>query len=792
MPISIPISRCSLLRFFMLWVVLSLFFGWPSEASLKGSLDLPEAMVSEPQSLGQGGAQCAWQSDFDSTGPSSTVWATAVYDDGGGEALYVAGSFETLGDEKISLVAKWDGSTWSSVGGGIKGYGVADLEVFDDGSGPALFATGWFWEAGGISVESIAKWNGQSWQALPDTYVLIGRSMEIFDDGTGPSLVVSAIFVSDGDGVNAEIAGWDGGAWSALAVDAGDRAVVLETFDDGSGPALFAGGRFETIEGVSARGIAKWDGKSWSAMGDGFFGSDVRALAVYDDGGGPALYAGGDFPFGSVPDPNGIAKWNGSSWDPLGEGVDGTVQALTVHDFGDGARLYAGGNFGMAGGVEANNLATWDGSSWQALGAGVDRAVNTLAIFDDGIGEVLYAGGGFGQSGDLVANRLAKWDGSDWNALEAPGQGNGLNQDVLAFAIYDDGTGPALYAAGWFTLAGNEPMSRIVRWRNGAWEPVGGGINGPVNALVVLDHGDGAELIAGGDFTKAGGAAAGNIARWNGSFWQPLGAGPNDEVQALAVYDDGSGPALYAGGGFTSAGGEPANYVAKWDGASWSALGSGLGSGVDALAVYDGGDGAKLYVGGYLQTAGGLSVNGIASWDGSSWAAVGSGLDSENSTVLDFVVMEEDETSVLVVAGRFLAAGGVPAEDIATWNGSEWAPLGPTDGHRFEALAVFDEGNGPRLFATDSASPDPNEGYNRGLFKWTGSAWQPVAGSRMNGTGRAMISYDDGDGPSLFVGGWFTATEEHVSNYVAEYSCADVWIFSDGFESGDLSAWSAD
>jgi len=77
---------------------------------------------------------------------------------------------------------------------------------------------------------------------------------------------------------------------------------------------------------------------------------------------------------------------------------------------------------------------------------------------------------------------------------------------VQAFANFDDGTGPALFAAGAFGFAGNV----LVR----------------------------------------------NIARWNGSTWSAIASGTNDTVDALAVFDDGSaaGPDLYAGGVFTNAG----------------------------------------------------------------------------------------------------------------------------------------------------------------------------------------------------------------------------------------------
>ncbi|HTE05015.1 MAG TPA: hypothetical protein VK824_02385 [Planctomycetota bacterium] len=59
-------------------------------------------------------------------------------------------------------------------------------------------------------------------------------------------------------------------------------------------------------------------------------GTVINALAVFDDGGGPALYAGGAFISAGGVAANSIAKWNGTLWSALGSGVNGDVSALTV------------------------------------------------------------------------------------------------------------------------------------------------------------------------------------------------------------------------------------------------------------------------------------------------------------------------------------------------------------------------------------------------------------------------------------------------------------------------------
>ena len=90
-------------------------------------------------------------------------------------------------------------------------------------------------------------------------------------------------------------------------------------------------------------------------------------------------------------------------------------EALAPFDDGSGPALYAGGAFTTAGGAPASHIARWNGVSWSPLGAGTDSDVRTLVPFDDGRGEgqTLFAGGHFLMASGSVANRVAQWDGCD-------------------------------------------------------------------------------------------------------------------------------------------------------------------------------------------------------------------------------------------------------------------------------------------------------------------------------------------------------------------------------------------
>jgi hypothetical protein len=78
------------------------------------------------------------------------------------------------------------------------------------------------------------------------------------------------------------------------------------------------------------------------------------------------------------------------------------VDALAVYN-GD---LIAGGGFTTAGGMSANRIARWDGSTWHPLGSGISREGVAALTLHDG---QLVAGGGFFTVDGEVSAAWARW-----------------------------------------------------------------------------------------------------------------------------------------------------------------------------------------------------------------------------------------------------------------------------------------------------------------------------------------------------------------------------------------------
>ncbi len=724
------------------------------------------------------------------------AYVAATWSNGGTPDLYIAGEFSAAGTVGSRGLVRFNGTSFSPVGpSGVSG--VAALVSHDDGSGSSLFIGGTFATAGGVAAENVARWNGTSFAPLGTGMVGAGvQSLAVFDDGTGPALYAGGSFFLAGGVACNSLARWNGSSWSSVGGGVTLQGVTgsvsaMAAFDDGSGPALYVAGAFDQAGGTTVANIARWNGSAWSPAGAGVNGQ-ILTMTPHDDGSGAALYVGGLFSTAGAVAVSSLAQWRSTGWSAVGTQVtSGTVIVRSLLSFNDGTttKLYAGGDlYPLAG----RNLAVWNGTAWSAPpGAStLDHFPSALAAFNDGRGPAFYSVGGTPSlSGLPWPCRLFRFHAGA--LLPVIG---GIDGVVNALCVANFGAGPRLYAGGTFNLAGDSACHGIAIWNGSAWGALGGGV-GPfsqtnvagVNCLLAFDDGSGIALYAGGSFTSMGGAPAANVARWNGTAWSPVGTGFDGPVFALAVYDSGTGPRLYAAGQFTAAGAAPAARLASWNGVSWQAVGSGLSGGllvptVYAMQVFDDGGGPRLYVGGSFTSAGGIPAQNIARWDGSTFSPVGAGVNgfTLSPCVRAMTVFDDGGGPALFVGGAIEQAGGSPASRIARWRNGAWqsvgdgwfnAPPAQPNGVIY-ALAVYDDGRGPALYAGGIASTSNNRRLNH-VARLTGNSWEPLAAGVQTPSGcdvRSLLPFDDGSGPGLFVGGTFLDASGAEAHSIARWT----------------------
>ncbi len=498
---------------------------------------------------------------------------------GGEDALYLGGSQLMIGSQQVAA-ARWDGQEWRSINNGLPGVELmCTLREFapDDSTPPVLVA-------GGRFSGSIAAWDGNRWSTIGSGASAAVRTMAVIQEEGGRRLLAGGLFESM-DGVGApRVAQWDGKAWRGLGEGVTGSVETMHGDDNLHPASVFVGGAIfvSGFHGAAPWGgsnAAGWDGTRWSQVGDGLSGF-VKDFTTHDFGDGPELCATGIFTGPGRPDR--VARWHGEDWAGLESGLGNPGFCLASYPPGPGAILYAGGTFG---------LKRWTGT-WSSIGDvegnGGTPAVLALETLP-GPQPLLFMGGSFFSVGGAAVNYVAAWNGTNWLNL-----GGGFWGPVNALAAFDDGTGAGvrMYAGGEFISArgGTSQLRNVAVWTGARWEPLGSGAaagtSGPVKTLCVFNDGSGPALFAGGEFGSAGGVSANNLAKWDGTRWQAVGQGTDGPVTGLAVSRAEGREVLWIGGSFLTGGGVPTGPVARLAACSCRADWNDSGS-VDSQDFFD-------------------------------------------------------------------------------------------------------------------------------------------------------------------------------------------------------------
>jgi hypothetical protein len=595
-----------------------------------------------------------------------------------GNTLYAAGSFTNVNGVAASGLARWDGTSWSSLGFS----GVANALATD---GNKLYVGGVYANAGGVTATNIGYWDGSAWHALgAGVGSRSGLSVQAVAVKNG-LVYAGGYFTNSGSQFITNVAVWNGTTWSAVGGGVNSEVTAL-AFNNND---LYVGG-YSTLAGATpVSGIAKWDGANWAALGSGLTGGSAVALSIASFNG--LACAVGAFTNAGGVSATGIATWNGSLWSAAGN-----LSSTAYRAVASGGKLYVGGTFAAAGGVWVNDIASWDGTQWSALatpgwGNGVQSTVTALA--SDGTN--LYAGGYFTYAGRTNASYIARFDGKNWQPL-----GAGLNNRVAALAV----TNNRVYAGGYFTgTADGQSLHYIGCWDGTNWNSLGDA-GGLVYALAVSTNG----IYAAGTYYTGTQYGSPFFNRWDGTNWQNAINFTNDNTffavplsdpvgyDAIAI----QGANVYLGGniqGFTQIDPDVLPWVGtnclnimRFDGNDYGWI---MGTGLNNLVVAIAAVGTNVYVAGTFTTAGDIAANQIAKWAGNTWSSV-NGSVIGSGTVLALTTIGNN----LYAGGTFTNIGGVTASHIARWDGTNWSALGSGITGTVSTLAAF----GPDVYAGGS------------------------------------------------------------------------------------------
>lgn len=502
-------------------------------------------------------------------GPLDSV--TALVDAPNGDII-AGGIFTTAGGVPALRVARWTGTAWAPMGDGFDGP-VRALARTSNGT---IYAGGEFTASGAQHTGHLAKWDGASWQPVP-TPIQSGNvyALAALEDG---SLAVGGSFTTINDDPYPYIARLADGQWNPLGSLAGN-VNSLSVKADGY---LYANGDF-----ADKSGVARWTGTTWQGI-VGDFGTLVRHVVPLPDD--QTLISGNLLRVNSIV--SGYLTILSHAFDPVGSFTDGPITSA-VRDGRGGCIVI--GPFTTVGGVAANRIARWDGVTFHPLGDGLPSPPRAVYVLRNGdviaSGQTFTAFGGFGH--------LARWNGSTWSFFSFP-----VNQWINDIAELPNGD---IIVAGSIYTVTPGGIKHVARWNGNTLEPMGEGVNGTptilrtaadgqpvvggniVNSIMqwtgtywrsldeglqstpsgsfsltdleVLENGD---LLAVGGFNYAGGSAIDRLARWDGTDWFPVApssftGSSTQYLRQIELLEDGSLAGL-------SSSGSSRHTITVWDG----------------------------------------------------------------------------------------------------------------------------------------------------------------------------------------------------------------------------------
>ncbi len=719
----------------------TVFVRRPARAACVALAGLALCAAVPPAAMAQGSCTSAWSDQFALAGVTAQISDTIIWDDGTGPALYAVGSFP---GRQIGRI-----------------YSIIDASLVPPSVSGAF---------------SIARWDGRNWNIVGPAIIFefdaintLGRinAIDVFDpDGPGP---LRDVLVVGGQG-NAALGSlrqftlaFDGTNWTTLGSFFGDASSDevrdLETFQGD----LYACGRFT---GAIA-GIARFDRTvgDWVDVAGGIPTTATNARAERmaagdaDGDGTPELYIAGTFTFSATGGTaNKLVKWNGSNYAtvPGWTNTSTPIQAnlggpsvLRFLDIGDGPALLVG----------------------DAIYAGLASPANTrgvaLARLKNNVWSTLLP-----QTGTSAGNTKSYVYAADMFAGPSGSQLH-IGGTRLLNGVSGQPTGVSLArrtAGGTFEPLGTFPPTPATNTATVAWmRPVDWDAAGP----------GGTKLLFGatqyrfgtiGTFGTPGTASElqpQGLALWNGSAVElahsgsaPLGLAPG---MIKELDPDGAGPApetLYIGHFSSVVAGVPTSGLVAFDGTNYQRTPAGITGVVAAEAFTPAGGTTALYAAGELPNANGAALVRL---DGSAWTTIAQPSASDDELQppgIDAVVTATvaGEPS-LVVSGRFRDMGGTPSRFVARYNGTAWiamdaglpAPSGnPNELFRAHDFATRVVNLNGELFTTvqhtifDLTTNLPVIQPSR-FYRWNGTAWQDIG----PGEGRLAV-LDLGAGPRLY------------------------------------------
>lgn len=255
---------------------------------------------------------------------------------------------------------------------------------------------------------------------------------------------------------------WDGTNWTVVDSNVSIENLVVHENK------LYAMGTFDSIAGHDIGMVAVWNDTTWSDLHridtlllppNGNRG--IFTLAFYNDN----IYVAGKIYHPQYPGREDLMMFNGQTWTNVdGFHIDGigSIKDLLVWE----DDLFVSGGFVEQTGSPGNAIAKWDGTNWHNLGEGLMRIYPQLADIVNFKSE-LYMCGWFNYMNDINLGAdyqgFVKWNGTQWCSM-------GFHADNVPIGL---GTWKdQLFIMGAFKVVNGDSMQYMAKWVGGNYTDI--------------------------------------------------------------------------------------------------------------------------------------------------------------------------------------------------------------------------------------------------------------------------------------------------------------------------------
>jgi hypothetical protein len=347
---------------------------------------------------------------------------------------------------------------------------------------------------------------------------------------------------------------------------------INKTYHDDVNNDLYFCGWFQIVDGDTMYYVTKWDGETFYPIGCGIVpdcsitpapneSQIVNDVIIFHD----TIYATGGFTTINGQLSNSIIRFNGSNWEPVGEGllynsgIRGIGHRLKIIN----DELYVCGQFSFCNGIPANSVVKYNGYSWSSVFSvpQIDTAPRPIKDIEYYQGE-WYLGGNFSESGNNGGpiKDLIKFNGSEWT--DVGGGVPGSLSIVEGFEIFEG----KLMVYGAMSKSWGSPGNGIAAWDGEQWDDVGGGLENFVDNRILDAQVINGKLYASGYILFAGGVFAPNIAVWDGENWCSLGTELNTFIGEISSIVEFNNEIIVSGSFSLNETDTTIKHIAKWIG----------------------------------------------------------------------------------------------------------------------------------------------------------------------------------------------------------------------------------